>query len=328
MHTDGFSQNILRWPDNAGQVCSEIAARRDTLKIVLKTKNEDDFLEPWLLHHIPIVGDGKIIVFDHMSTSKTVFDIYKKYADNIILVQFAAVSHDSLHSAAHFSELYQALCDSCDFLTLLDTDEFLYLYDGLKLYNNNVIEKYLQNNLDVPFFSTYWLLNREFSPDEFIFGPNDSDIATCLYNGKAILSSAQMKSATPYVGHAHVVAQTAQGRSPTPFILLHWARLSLKQRIRGNMQKLVTFGVIDHIKNFALINELNINTLKPGRAAIVKELRTLLEKGSFGAGDETNYIKITPTGHLTFTPPELKTRFNKFVSPANDYFKVTGLISG
>jgi|GEM_PF-1639018 len=57
-----------------------------TLKIILKTKDEDGLLEHWILYHASIVGFENLVIFDHSSTSEKVKDIYKKYADKLLVI--------------------------------------------------------------------------------------------------------------------------------------------------------------------------------------------------------------------------------------------------
>jgi hypothetical protein len=135
-----------------------IEEEKSIFKIVTKTKNESFFIEKWIVHHLNILQDTKLIIFDNMSDDDYVHSIYRKYRDNIILAKFD-VYMDDIHMTSSFAKLYKSLSISTKFFTIIDSDEFLYMYDDGKIVNDNSIVKFINDNNDCNFFAPCWIEN-------------------------------------------------------------------------------------------------------------------------------------------------------------------------
>ena len=133
----GFKNNahIYDYATQVKSLCKRIREKHTCLKLVLKTKNNAFFLERWIQHHLKIVGDQNLIIFDNMSSDPAVFDVYRRYASQIIIIHYKQY-HLLLHNPNEFYYFYKALYESSDFYAFLDVDEFLYLFDGKQLIND------------------------------------------------------------------------------------------------------------------------------------------------------------------------------------------------
>jgi hypothetical protein len=225
----------------------------------LKTRNEVLLLPKWFAHYRAILETrGCIIVLDNMSDSERVFDLYRHYAEEIILIRYEG-NPDSAHSPKKFAELYEAVRDSSIFYTLFDTDEFLTLYDGRKLLTGPKIVRYLENSADAALFPPLFLNNIFARDDAFLF--EEADIQYYHLMGKPILNSRLMreKLRTP-VGHTrNIPLPLLTGKTPLSFIFFHMTHLSAPLRIKSNMHKLRTFGLMVDETNLADLCRADLN---------------------------------------------------------------------
>jgi hypothetical protein len=90
-------------------------------KIILKTKNEDNLIDIWIRYYSKMVGKENLIIFDNNSTSQKVLDVYKEHGIETIQIK----SPNSIHSYHNNKSFYNELFASCDWFSILDTDEFL-----------------------------------------------------------------------------------------------------------------------------------------------------------------------------------------------------------
>ncbi|MDR0826587.1 MAG: glycosyltransferase family 2 protein, partial [Desulfovibrio sp.] len=269
------------WPNDTIQICNAIRAKKEILRIIIKTKNDELLIERWIKHYLNILGDdSQIIILDNMSTSKIVNDVYEKYNKNLIVIKFSE-SYNFVHIVDKFKLLYDAIWDSSCYYTFVDTDEFLYLYDGKKLICDDRIILYLENNKDINFFSQYWLRNVYFRDDIFTFNNNIKDIHGYIMFGKPIINSSLLRNKIHRLSmniHTVHLPVSAYGKSPACFVLLHRSHLSKEARIRVNMEKLVTVGVVNSVNDFKSLFNININSVKSKVVKyFINETRELIE---------------------------------------------------
>ena len=120
-------------------------------KIILKTKNEDDLIDIWIRYYSKMVGKENLIIFDNNSTSQKVLDAYKEH--DIATIQIK--SPNSIHSYHNNKNFYDDLFASCDWFSILDTDEFLCVYKNGIFSAEGVLE--LLANSDKQVLGSIWL---------------------------------------------------------------------------------------------------------------------------------------------------------------------------
>ncbi|MCL1890359.1 MAG: hypothetical protein FWF99_07675, partial [Desulfovibrionaceae bacterium] len=104
------------------------------------------------------------------------------------------------------------------------------------------------------------------------------------------------------------------------------------QRIKGNMEKLASFGIIRDSKDFTTVFACDLETLSPLHAReYVREIRSYAGTHSAQAGPhaggpdmENGLVEIGDDKSLRFFPPELKAEFTRLVSMKTDYFDLIG----
>jgi hypothetical protein len=120
-------------------------------KIILKTKNEDDLIDIWIRYYSKMVGKENLIIFDNNSTSQKVLDAYKEH--DIATIQIK--SPNGIHSYHNNKNFYDDLFASCDWFSILDTDEFLCVYKNGIFSAECVLE--LLANSDKQVLGSIWL---------------------------------------------------------------------------------------------------------------------------------------------------------------------------
>lgn len=230
------------------ELIQNISESKATLKIITKTKNETLFIEKWILHHLAIIGEGKLIIFDNMSNDEHVLRVYEKYKEHILLITFSGYQ-DRIHSYQQFSLLYNAIRESSHFFTILDSDEYLYLYDEKtnKAVCDTSILEYLKENMDCNFFAPCWLENKEECEDTLLL---TSRFASLFGWGKPLINTNIFS--LPHIEiyeellfrHAFELPSLQYTKTKTKFFIAHLKNLDKIQRIRTNMNKLVSKSIV------------------------------------------------------------------------------------
>lgn len=306
------------WGRDNALILKRILSSPSTLQIILKTRNEVHLLEKWLLHTFNIIEDtAKIIILDHMSTEKAIFDIYKRYAHRLIVLQYEGLV-DSAHSPAKFQNLYDAVCASASFYALLDTDEFLCLYDGFKLVRNQKLISFLQANAQACFFPSLALEN--ILGEDSVFAFYAETARSCLLHGKPILNTRQTHLWHGMaIGHNADMPGAACSNTPLGLVLLHLTSWLPEQRIRANMQKLVNFGVITSEHDFYTVMTLDSESIFPEYLrTYIKNIRLLSDAKATQAAKEAalqkGFVTFAPEGKPLFSPATMRRDFKDFTT--------------
>lgn len=316
------------WGRDNARVAALARSRPGLVKIILKTRNEGLLLERWLRHYLAIVPEGEpIIILDHMSTDRDVWDIYGRYADRIMLVQYDG-HVDSAHSLAKFGDLYRAVWDSCAFYALLDTDEFLYFHDGARLVGGSGVLSPLERHGGAGVFTSLVLHNVYKRDDAFYC--SEQSAPSCLPPGKPLLNAALMRERlTMPVGHNFDLPVRLLEGARLGFVLLHMTHLSREQRIKTNIQKLVNFGMLKAGMPIAGIMRLELDGIPPSPVrTYLEELQRLMRIDDEEAETRQcllrDHIEIAGDGSLSFFPASMEPAFSRMVDPAVSFFDAIG----
>jgi hypothetical protein len=217
------------------------------LKIVIKTKDETAMLRRWIGHHLPIVGESNIILFDNMSTDPETADIYLQFRSLILTARFAGYQ-DTIHSPLDFPELFQALRESCEYYIFLDTDEFLYWFlesNGF-VSDGRIVDLITAEPRCVAFPGT-WLANVPYYHDRFYWSDGYQSIDPSwvwgLKWGKPIVSSrVDIKGVCRH--NSELDSGLYSGATRTNLFVAHLNSLSPKQRIAADLRKLRALKLI------------------------------------------------------------------------------------
>ncbi|MDR1660302.1 MAG: hypothetical protein LBR94_08200 [Desulfovibrio sp.] len=235
--------------------------------------------------------------------------------------------------------LYRALARSSLFFTIIDSDEYLYLYDGNKIINDGSIVSLLNGSQDARFFAPCWINNV--NADEKLLSFNPRNLWS-FHMGKPVVNAkiipefeiALSKYDCPILHHTKDLPLSVYGKAPTRFLLLHLKNLNRYQRIRANMEKLVAFKIIRHRSDFTTLFQFNADLIQQGHVrAYVRETRELagdiLDSDERGGkkpdADSPGHgrIEVLEDGSLRFFPDELEEEFKRLMDPFSDYFRLS-----
>lgn len=328
--------HMYSWDTEAGQACAVIAAGREPLRLILKTKDEEELLERWLRHHLGILpAHAKIIILDNMSVSEKVLGLYEEYAERLVVIRFSG-NQDRVHIMDRFELLYKAIWRSSTYYAFIDTDEFLYMHTGNKLISDERIIQYIYNNQDIIFFPTWWLRNDYFRDDIFMFTDDIKSLCSMIMFGKPIVNSRLIRDIllmNKVTMHTAQLPVAAYGTSPCLFVLLHLSHLSKMRRIMSNMEKLKSLGSIADARDFHAVAYANIEAI--GNITVrryVEEIRDLaLSLGEHIEGPDRpleigpGHFTVDRQGALSFYPQELAQCFRHFVNAKRSFFDLSEL---
>lgn len=251
----------LTWPDDLDTICEIVKSQDSIFKIVLKTKNETDILEDWFQHHLNIVGNLNIIVFDNGSTNRKTFEIYEKYLTRINLFSFHE-NHNLVHNTQYFLKFYQALQDSAKFYSFIDADEFLYFTDGNSCLSDREFINVLNASSPDTIFFGYWASNVPGNKDIFYISDINNRYISNLKGGKPIISSKYKLKG--FINHNIQLYENNPYIQPTGGVLVcHLNMVDKDRRIMINKEKILAHKFLnstDEIENVLLnIDSYNLS---------------------------------------------------------------------
>lgn len=306
---------MLSWKTDRAHVLQSIAAVDGRLKVVLKTKDDDFFIEKWIEYYANIIGIENIIIFDNESTNERTLQSYAKY-DDLLVVGFDGF-HNLIHHVHLFRDLYEALKKSSQYFAFLDTDEFLVSYEqGLIKRDKSIVDR-LTPEARGGFIPTTWLYNQTGYEHRFRCGIDKTVLNNGLIWGKPIISAA-----APIAGSINHNCQIAERNvSVVPIgglFLLHMAYLSPKQRIRTNLNKLVARGFI---KRGEAIEDVLAKTCEdndPNIVLYLAEIRSLIDSKEILESEADSLtsgsIRIASDGKVEFSSALEESLIGSFVS--------------
>ena len=321
---DAGPEALADWADEKDAICRRIVANSARLKIVLKTRDETDFLQRWIDHHSKIAGLANLVIFDNYSTEDAVHRIYDGIRDEAVVVRFGGY-HNDLHKPTKFPELYEALQASADYFILLDTDEeFVWLKDGETYARDASILNDLEAHSAEPALPGIWLANVTGFDDRFhLFARDDSaPIGTRL--GKTLFSSRAQLSER--VCHNFQAENSLFARiKEAKLLVLHLKNLSPRQRVRINIHKLRQYnilGVDDDVDAVLAMTWEDRPDSNPKQW--IKEIHRLAGAAEHGPRENRRlspgHIKLEPDGRIRFFDEEQKRRFGEFQRDAHATF--------
>lgn len=243
--------------------------RDTTLKIILKTKDEPELLEKWITHHATIVGFDNIIIMDCGSSNPIHLEILERYKTEILIFDYRKY-YDHLHTTWSNKSLFKCLSLNCKYVTILDTDEFLFTKDGDEFTTSSIGEKLRQSEVGI--FAATWIENTVYVGNEegtvdwsraIEVACSKEAIDAGTVAGKSIVRS-DLTFDIKHVGHnLHVkeVARMISHKSFDEFYILHLETLHPKISRPRILKHLVAKGVIstnfsDNGKSSELLKEL------------------------------------------------------------------------
>ncbi|CAO4153986.1 glycosyltransferase family 2 protein [Methylorubrum aminovorans] len=315
------ASQILLWDEDRGPIREQIAERRAPFKLLMKTKNEPEFLAEWIEHHARIVGRENLIIADNGSTDPAMLAALTEAAKGSVVFRFSGF-HKFIHDRTIFPDLYAALKHSCDHYMFMDSDERLLWTDGETWIADNRILERVAARQSFSILPGIMLDNFAMERDIFHFTGTEPQIRELVLWGKPIVSTAADVGGPDVLHVCQFPASFTAIESPINVVSLHLSRLNPEQRLKANRSKLVIRGRVAEETSFEEIAAIPDQAIQNDGVVLrlVKEIRDILgaidpKSGrSWGPTDKAFSIKINPDGTIGFPNGWIRESFNSFVS--------------
>ncbi|AYF34587.1 hypothetical protein CUU95_12570 [Vreelandella alkaliphila] len=312
---------ILEWESKKEIILSKIGKEKAPLKILLKTFNDCFLLERWILHHANIVGFKNLIIADNGSDDQAVLDVYSQYPE-INIFKFSG-HHNDIHNREKYIALYDCLERTSSRILAIDTDEFLYFYNG-KFEKDKKIVKAISSVLTSSMIPSIWIENKEGYEDQFNIGNVKDKLIWGLKWGKPLIPSFYRCNKSLIHNVQFVNSVKWDNLQEGMLVLLHLNKLSSKQRIDANMKKLYRNNVINDIENISDIYNIESSKLEnPTLLRFVNEIKDALNKDyndRYSPELSSGQLKISfDSGSAFFYNKEQRNDFNFFVKNIKSY---------
>ena len=100
-------------------------SKNTLLKIVLKCKDDTEYIQTWIEYHAHIVGYHNIVVIDCGSTEDQYWNILNRYLGRIVVFSYPHY-YDCIHNFASNRIFYELIAQNARYVALLDADEFMF----------------------------------------------------------------------------------------------------------------------------------------------------------------------------------------------------------
>ena len=303
-----MSEPLLRWPADDAAICERIAGTRADLKIILKTRNERELIERWILHHLPIAGPQGLVIFDNGSSDPEVLSTYARYG-HLVQVFGWDLNHNRVHDSTMLRPLYVAIRASCRHYAFLDTDEFAWWTDGVRLSREDLVER-LAHEDGLAYPGMWW----EHRPG-----------ATGVYFPKVDLAWGKplIGAAIDVEGRINHNVQFVQGnpgiRLRGGFVVCHHSLDDPERRIRVNIDKCVAYGWVAGAEEIdAIIASGRVETLPKLFRLWVRQIARLRTEEREAVGRlGPKAVAVDPDGQLRFGSPELERSLREFAGSSD-----------
>jgi hypothetical protein len=108
------------------------------IKVIVCTKNEYDLIESFIVFYGSLFGYNNLIIIDNGSVDLNVLNIYEKYKNLGIVIEIDNRPFTEIINI--MNDYINKWKDTCDWMFLLETDEFLFWYNTV-FDKNSIINK-------------------------------------------------------------------------------------------------------------------------------------------------------------------------------------------
>lgn len=296
--------------------------KRAKLKIILKTKDEAGLLQDWINHHAKIVGLENLIILDNLSSDRDVLNLYHRYASAILIGAFDGFLNNP-HSLYMFSDFYSWLDENAEYYIILDTDERLVWLEGDKYFSDSrIVEKLAQKKTASGLPGT-WLYNQPGSQQEYCFGSRGG-LVDGLRWGKPVISTTAERPDT--IIHN---CQSLNLFDPplTNLFVLHLSRISARQKLRTNINKLRSYSMISKDDGIEEITKIDISSVEdPSISRLIETTLELVNIGEYPSRIDkaTPYSIVLKNGKIIFGASDQKNLLAEFVSESMSFLAECG----
>lgn len=325
---------LRHWDTDREEICRQIAGRRSTLKILLKTKDEPELLAGWFEHHARIAGAENLVIGDNGSTMPEARELLLRLSETCSVFEFAG-SHNDFHKPAAFPHLYAALGEAADCYVPVDTDERLYwIEDGTWRADHTIVDGI---RAQVPFdIMPAALLNNVPEKDtSFILPADQSGWKTYLVWGKPVVRAGLDYGTLHRLHNCQFKSGSAVASGPLNLFCVHLTALNAELRLRSHIQKLVGRRIVPagtsaedaaEILKTIESEDLVVKRLKHEIAAILEYLKDP-SRPYWKKFDPSQIVELLEDGSLGFGSDEARTALETMIREGADIVRAEMLTS-
>jgi hypothetical protein len=192
------------------------------LKIILKVKDDPELITNWIEYHAGIVGYHNLVIMDCGSTDIEFLQILDRYKYKLLILKYEGY-YDDLHATQSNRALFAALAKNCKYVTLLDSDEFLFGYHNGKISAKNVVAVLKAGNEKIYAGGWFHNVNMPAEKDGSIdwntpltFSLQSDDIKWAAFAGKSVMLS-RIAFEAQHLGHNLHVKEVISFLTPNSF---------------------------------------------------------------------------------------------------------------
>lgn len=246
-------QAYLDWMSVGRSMGLAFADGKDTLlKIILKARDEPEFIQKWIEHHANIVGYHNLIIMDCGSTDERYLEMLRSYEDRVLIFEYRRFYND-LHSTNSNPGFFKLVSRNCRYVTILDADEFLVGLEDGRLSGSSV-RKILSEGTEKVYAGT-WLTNVPLTSgesgdieweDSVRLRLSTRDLVNGTVAGKTVALATEV-FAMKHLGHNMHVAEVMRLAGEGSYGKLFVLHLKLHEDVirKRILKHLVSAGLVD-----------------------------------------------------------------------------------
>ena len=229
------------------------AESKDTLlKIVLKCKDDTEYIQTWIDYHARIVGYHNIVVIDCGSIEVEYWKIPNRYLGRILIFAYPHY-YDSIHDIGGNGSFYELIANNAKYVALLDADEFMFgAFNGMV--SAHGVSALLASS-STSLLAGTWFNNMSSLPiecnslavdDQFEYAADSNWVSWGSTAGKAIIRSDSLRFAE-HIGHnltSAAVTRLVDAASFGKVGILHINRLSRRIAKKRALRHLKAKGIV------------------------------------------------------------------------------------
>ena len=281
----GTAESYQHWLQIGRSKGLPFAKGSDTLlKIVLKCKDDTEYIQTWIEYHAKIVGYHNIVVIDCGSIDLEYWNILSQYLGRVLVLAYPTY-YDRIHDFNNNRDFFDLIAKNAKYVSLLDADEFMFgVYEG-RVSAQGV--RALLKSSATPLLAGTWFNSISSLPEgcdrlsidaEIEYAADRNWISWGSVAGKAIVRTDRL-SVVEHIGHnltSASVARSMEAESFGTIGILHINRLSRpiekKRALRHLRSKgLVALDVVDEAEiSKALVYKGQTSSISPIDAHYIK----------------------------------------------------------
>ncbi len=299
--------NLPVWQQDSAAISAAIRAGSAPFKIVLHTRN-DPALSDWVAHHAAIVGHEGLIIADNMSDAPEVLEQLQDLAGRACVFRFEG-DRDALHDRAQYPDLFAAISESSDWMTVIAADERLIWAeaDGSWIADHRILDKLAERD-SLSALPAFLIDSFGSDADRVLLPRGKKGLASRLERGKPVIHSGATVGPGVKCQNTQFEKSLFDPREPAHFIQLRLKNQPPKQMSQAQREESASPSATDE----------RVSTATKGTQGAqglllrgLTEIRRLLNGKAASAAEDM--IRLRPDGTIDGTAAQ-RARFVELIT--------------